>query len=73
MLTSIDRRYDPSGAVEIERAKHAAAVAEFQARTISDDVFRAALFGLGFRGAALDCEFRYHADLRHENETRAPR
>jgi hypothetical protein len=70
MLTNANRRYDPAEAVEIERAKHAAAVAEFQARIISDDVFRATLFGLGFRGAALDCEFRYHCDLRHENETR---
>ena len=65
---STDRRYDPVGAVEIERSKHAAAVAEFQARTVSDTVFRATLFGLGFRGAALDCEFRYWDDLRYENE-----
>lgn len=60
--------YDPVGAAEIERAKHDVAVAEFQARTISDVVFRATLFGLGFRGTALACEFRYHDDLRYENE-----
>lgn len=66
-------RHDPVGAAEIERAKHDTAVAEFQARTISDMVFRATLFGLGFRSAALACEFRYHDDLRHENETRAKR
>ena len=64
-----NRRHDPVGAVEIELAKHAAAVAEFCARTISDDVFRALLFGLGYRGAALASEFRYRYDLRHENET----
>ena len=64
-----NRRYDPIGAVEIELAKHAAAVTEFHARTISDDVFRATLFGLGYRGAALASEFRYRDDLRHENET----
>ena len=68
---NINSKYDPVGAVEIERAKHAAAVAEFQERTVSDAVFRATLFGLGFRGAALDCEFRYHDDLRYENETQA--
>lgn len=72
-MPNTNRRYDPVEAVEIERAKHAAAVAEFQARTISDDVFRATLFGLGFRGAALDCEFRYQYELRYENETRAKR
>jgi hypothetical protein len=60
--------HDPVGAAEIERAKLDAAVAEFQTRTISDVVFRATLFGLGFRGAALACEFRYHDDLRYENE-----
>jgi hypothetical protein len=59
---------DPVSAVEIERAKLDAAVAEFQARTVSDTVFRATLFGLGFRGAALASEFWYYEDLRHENE-----
>lgn len=63
--------HDPVGTAEIERAKLDAAVSEFQARTISDTVFRATLFGLGFRSAALASEFRYHDDLRHENETRA--
>ncbi len=72
-MPSINSRHDPVGAVEIERSKHAAAVAEFHSRTISDAVFRAALFGLGFRSAALACEFRYHDDLRHENEKRANR
>jgi len=69
-MPSINSRHDPEGAVEIERAKHAAAVAEFNARTISDAVFRATLFSLGFRSAALACEFRYYDDLRHENEKR---
>jgi len=66
-----DRRYDPVEAVEVERAKLTAAVAEFHARTVNDVVFRALLFGLGFRGAALACEFRYQDDLRYENERRA--
>ncbi len=70
-MPSINSRHDPVGAVEIERAKLAAAVAEFHARTISDVVFRATLYGLGFRSAALASEFRYWDDLRHENETRA--
>lgn len=69
-MTHPNRRYDPVGAVEIERAKHAAAINEFHARTVSDDVFRATIFGLGYRGAALASEFRYQDDLRHENETR---
>ncbi len=72
-MPHINSRHDPVGVVEIERAKHAAAVAEFNARTISDVVFRATLFGLGFRSAALACEFRYWDDLRYENETRAKR
>lgn len=66
-----NHRHDPVGTVEIERAKHAVAVAEFSARTVSDIVFRATLYGLGFRGAALASEFRYHDDLRHESEKRA--
>ena len=69
-MPHINRRHDPVGAVEIELAKHTAAAAEFRARTISDDVFRALLFGLGFRGAALASEFSYQYDLRCENETR---
>lgn len=69
-MPHINRRYDPVGTIEIELAKYTAAVAEFESRAISDDVFRALLFGLGFRGAALASEFRYRDDLRHENETR---
>lgn len=61
-------RYDPVGAAEIERAKHAAAVAEFNARKISDVVFRATLFGLGFRGARLASEFSYYDELRYQAE-----
>jgi hypothetical protein len=72
-MPSINSRHDPVDAAEIERAKLAAAVAEFQARTISEVVFRAALFGLGFRSAALASEFWYHDSLRYENETRAKR
>ncbi len=68
-MPHINRRYDPVGAAEIHRSKFAAAVAEFENRTISDDVFRATLFGLGYRDAALASEFRYRDDLRHENET----
>ena len=68
-MLHINRRHDPVGAVEIELAKYTAAVAEFHARTISDDVFRATLFGLGYRGAALASEFSYQYDLRYENET----
>ncbi len=72
-MPHVNSRHDPVGAVEIERAKHTAAVAEFNARTISDVVFRATLFGLGFRGAALACEFRYYDDLRYENEKQTKR
>jgi len=66
-------RHDPVGAAEIERAKLDAAVAEFQARTISDAVFRATLYSLGFRGAALASEFFYYDRLRYDSERLAKR
>lgn len=65
-----DRRFDPVGHVEIETAKLGAAVAEFQARSISDDVFRASLFARGFRGSALMTEFSYQWDERFRKEQR---
>ena len=40
--------------------RRSTAVAQFMARQISDDCFRALLFGLGFRGALLKAEFGYH-------------
>jgi hypothetical protein len=55
---------DPQGAAEIWRIKLDMAVKEFSARRMSDDVFRAVLFGLGFRGARLVDEFRYHESNR---------
>ena len=61
--------YHPQDAAEIEQAKLKAAVDEFLLGKISDDVFLACLHSRGFRSAALRCEFRYWADLRHENAT----
>ena len=45
-----DRRYDPQGAAEIERAILAAAIEEFRAYRMSDDMFKATLFARGYRG-----------------------
>jgi hypothetical protein len=56
--------YDPQGHAEIERAKLDAAIEEFRAGKISEEVFRACLFSRGFRGAALRNEFAYHAEQR---------
>lgn len=62
---------DPQGAAEIFRAKLEAAVAEFNVRTISDDVFSASLYALGFRANRLREEFRYYDELRHANSLSA--
>jgi hypothetical protein len=50
---------DPD-AVERWRWKLNRAIEEFMARRWSDDVFRATLYSLGFRGNRLNDEFRYH-------------
>ncbi len=44
------------------------AISQFYAREISDDVFRALLYALQFRGQILACEFRYHEQERHDRE-----
>ena len=64
-----DRRYDPQGAAEIWRYKLDSAVAQFQAREISDDVFRACLYAAGFRHNALRDEFRYQDQIRYQQTT----
>lgn len=56
----IDRRSDPQGADEIWQAKHEAAIEEYAAGTISEDVFSAALFNLGYRGRELRSELALH-------------
>lgn len=58
--------YDPQGADEIWRAKFATATEEFQAGAISEDVFRASLYALGYRGQGLACEFRHQDQLKFE-------
>jgi hypothetical protein len=45
--------------------RRSTAVAQFHARQISDDCFRALLHGLGFRGALLKAEFGYHESNRN--------
>jgi hypothetical protein len=42
------------------------AVAQYRATQISPVVFRAVLYGLGFRGALLDAEFNYHQSNRND-------
>lgn len=48
---------------EIWRAKMDIAVQQYQDGEITDDVFRALLYGLGFRGARLKDEFDYWKSL----------
>jgi len=62
---------DPEGAAEIFRAKHAAAVAEFYNGTVSDDVFCATLYGLGFRGSELRSEFNLHDEEKNAKTVEA--
>lgn len=54
-----DKRYDPEGAAEIWRAKMDAASHEFCHSGMSEAVFTATLYQLGFRGSRLNEEFRY--------------
>ena len=61
-----DRRYDPVGFAEIEKAKLDAAVQEFMDRRISDDVFKALLKCRGFRGTGLRDEFNYWDMTRYQ-------
>ena len=67
-MTHPNQRHDPVGYAEIERAKLQAAIDEFRARTISDDVFMALLKCRGFYGARLAEEFRLQDALRHQFE-----
>jgi len=68
-MTRAQRICDPAGYLETERAKLQVAIDEFQARKISDDVFRACLYSRGFRGQALSCEFRLQDQIRYDNES----
>jgi hypothetical protein len=52
-------------------AKLRTAIDLFMTRQISDDVFRASLYALHFRGQMLANEFRYHDTNRHEKEMRS--
>ena len=65
-----DRRSDPVGYAEIERAKLAAAVEQFLGGSITEAVFTASLFARGFRGKRLNEEFLYWDQVRHDNNTR---
>lgn len=53
---------------ELWRIKLAAAIADFEDRIITDDVFRAVLYSYGFRGVRLQEEFLYHELRRHDIE-----
>ena len=64
------RRYDPQGYSETRRAKRAQALADFMARRMSEDVFRAFLYGEGHRGAELAVLFRAHYQDRYDREER---
>lgn len=61
-----DKRSDPQGYAEIWRARHEVAVQAF----LNDEfpmtlpVFKATLFGLGFRGQELDSEVHYYEYLK---------
>ena len=57
---------DPEGAAEIYRAKFDTAAEEYQAGRMSDDVFIATLFQLGFRSARLWGEYRFQEAQRYQ-------
>lgn len=59
---------DPQEHHEIERAKLATTLEEFMARRISDAVFEASLYALGYRGQNLRVEYRFRWDERYRAE-----
>jgi hypothetical protein len=61
-----DKRYDPAGAAEIWQARLDTATSGFMDRTMTEAVFRATLYQLGFRGSRLAEEFRYWDHARHD-------
>jgi hypothetical protein len=65
MTTEQNRRYNPQEHAYLIRSRLDAAIEQFNAGTISEDVFKATLYALGFRGANLACEFRYRDEERH--------
>lgn len=52
-------RTDPQTS-EIWRARYDEACRQFTAREISEDVYRATIYGLGFRGQAIESEINLH-------------
>lgn len=62
----------PQDAAELFRFKLALVTDAFMERSMSDDVFTASLFALGFRGVRLREEFRYHDMRRHEARAKLP-
>lgn len=62
-----DKRSDPEGYAEIWRARHEVAVQAFinDEFPMTDAVFKATLFGLGFRGQELDAEVHYYEYIKH--------
>ena len=67
-----DKRYDPQGYHEIWQAKLEAAVSAFNNNEfpMTDAVFKATLFALGFRGQELDAQFGYYDQLKHDYQNR---
>ena len=61
---------DPSCAKELWEWKMELAVDQFYKRQISDVVFEACLYALGFRGVRCREEYRYHEQIRYDDEQR---
>lgn len=61
---------DPQAVAEMREIKRQANLKAFMAREISDDVFRAYLYGTGLRGAELATIFTAHWTDRYDAEKR---
>ena len=67
-MSMADRRFNPQDHAEVERFRLAQAYEQFTARTISDAVFKASLYAIGFRGQNLEVEYRFRWDERYRAE-----
>ena len=70
MLLKDERRFDPENAADRFRWRYVEACRLFIAGEMSVDVFRATLFGLGYRGQEIESEvsLRRGVDLKEVRE-----
>ena len=61
-----DKRSDPKGYEEVWKARHAELCRAYLANEfpVTDAVFAASLYGLGFRGQELEAEIKHYKQLK---------